>query len=44
VLTGPAGNQAAANLHEWFIALTEAGFSEPQAVPHADRKIPTVRS
>jgi hypothetical protein len=39
-----ARRQAAANLHEWYVALTEAGFTELQAVTIVCRKIPTVRS
>jgi hypothetical protein len=38
-----ARRQAAANLHELFVALLEAGFSENQAITIICRKIPTVR-
>lgn len=38
-----ARRQAAANLHELFVALLEAGFSENQAITIVCRKIPTVR-
>jgi hypothetical protein len=39
-----ARRQAAANLHEWYVALREAGFTEAQALTVVTRKLPVGRA